>query len=334
LSRTRAYVVHLVWAPLGPAMLEEFLSAYTAHGAGFGHRLAVIFNGFSGEDDPRLAEVRHLLDGVEHEDVTTPRPVLDLDAYRLAAEQLDAHMFCFLNSYSRPLADGWLAKLAAAFEQPGVALAGATGSWASPRSWTAYNLGLPSAYAGAFPGRREAIAQFMAVESDHGGPLPQRPASARDWIAAGWHRLLDLPEQTLPYARFPSYHLRTNAFMISKQTLAALRLGPVRDKKQAHLVENGRRSLTRQLHARGRRTVVVDRDGRPYDHREWHLSRTLWQADQEGLLVADNQTRMYSNGDLARRRLLAGYAWGSAADPAPPGTLHIPYRPSRRVAGP
>jgi hypothetical protein len=311
-------VVHLVWAPLGVSMLEGFLSAYNRYESGLEHELAVIFNGFSGREDSRLVDVKRVLEGIEHECIITPRPVLDLEAYRHAATQLDAQTFCFLNSYSRPLVDGWLAKLAAGLEQPRVGLAGATGSWASPRSWTAHNLGLPSAYAGVLPARRAAIEQFMAIESDHGGPSPQRPVSVRDWMVAGWRRLLELPAQTLPYARFPSYHVRTNAFVISKATLATLRLGSVGDKKDAHLIENGKRSMTRQLQRKGWRTVVVDREGAVFDHPDWHLSRTLWQGDQEGLLVADNQTRTYANADLERRRLLAGYAWGRDADPILP----------------
>jgi hypothetical protein len=40
----------------------------------------------------------------------------------------------------------------------------------------------------------------------------------------------------------------------------------------------------------------------------------LWQGAQEGLLVADNQTRSYVAGDANRRRLLSSFAWGRSAD--------------------
>ena len=68
----------------------------------------------------------------------------------------------------------------------------------------------------------------------------------------------------------------------------------------------------------GMRTLVVARDGAFYDHPEWPVSRTFWQGDQQGLLVADNQTRSYANGSYDRRRLLSAFAWGPEAAPTPP----------------
>lgn len=127
-------VVHLVWAPLGCGELEGFLAACSEHPAGLEHRLAVLCNGFVGPADARLAEVQRALAGVEHELLLTPAPVLDLAAYRQATEQLDVARLCFLNSYSRPRADGWLAKLVAPLEDPAVALTGSGGSYESALS--------------------------------------------------------------------------------------------------------------------------------------------------------------------------------------------------------
>jgi hypothetical protein len=124
-------VAHLVWAPLGPQVLADFLASYTRHPAAIEHRLAVICNGFSGPDDPRLKEVERALEGIAYERVITPRAVLDIEAYRQAALELKAGRLCFLNSYSRPLADGWLAKLAAPLEDPAIGLAGSGGSFES-----------------------------------------------------------------------------------------------------------------------------------------------------------------------------------------------------------
>ncbi len=119
----------------------------------------------------------------------------------------------------------------------------------------------------------------------------------------------------LPYEPFPAYHLRTNAFMIAHSTLAGLELPSIREKHEAHLLENGRQSLTRQIQRKGLRTLVVDAGGDTFDHTRWNLSRTFWQGDQERLLVADNQTRRYRDADAARRRLLSSFAWGRDADP-------------------
>ena len=127
-------LLFLVWAPLGPELLRNFLSAYNDYGAGMEHRLAVVLNGFRGSADARLAEIEGLLEGVEHERILTPRPVLDLTAYRHAAEEIDARMLCFLNSYSRPLVDGWLSMLAASLSRSDVGLTGIGGSCESAYS--------------------------------------------------------------------------------------------------------------------------------------------------------------------------------------------------------
>jgi hypothetical protein len=127
-------VVHLVWAPTGARELEEFLAAYRAHTAGVEHRLAVILNGFDGRGDPRLLEVERILEGVDHEQVVMPHSVLDLSAYRYEAEETDAGLLCFLNSYSRPLVDGWLSQLAAPLSRPDVGLTGIGGSYESAYS--------------------------------------------------------------------------------------------------------------------------------------------------------------------------------------------------------
>jgi hypothetical protein len=127
-------LAHLVWAPLGSGPLERFLTSCARHPAGIEHRLAVICNGFSGADDPRLSAIARALAGIEHELVLTPRPVVDLAAYRQAATELEAGTICFLNSYSRPLADRWLSKLLHPLADPAVGLVGASASFESAYS--------------------------------------------------------------------------------------------------------------------------------------------------------------------------------------------------------
>jgi hypothetical protein len=122
-------LVHLVWAPLGPAPLREFLRSYRAHPAGAEHELVVVLNGGAHAD--LLAELR----GVEHRLIVLERPVLDLPAYGLAASQLEHERLCLLNSYSTILLDGWLRLLARALDAPGVGLVGATASWESQAEW-------------------------------------------------------------------------------------------------------------------------------------------------------------------------------------------------------
>jgi hypothetical protein len=122
--------VHLVWGPLGPAPLREFLASYRKHPAGIDHELVVLFNVTDGQRPALLGE----LEGVEHRLLTLPAPVQDLAAYLQVAERLEHERLCFLNSYSVLAADGWLELLSGARGEPGIGLAGASGSWANVAS--------------------------------------------------------------------------------------------------------------------------------------------------------------------------------------------------------
>jgi hypothetical protein len=92
----------------------------------------VLLNGFSGGQD--LAAWRAPLADVEHEVLRLERPLLDLAAYREAAERIPAQQHCFLNSYSVILHDNWLAILVDHLSEPGVGIVGAGGSFESAYS--------------------------------------------------------------------------------------------------------------------------------------------------------------------------------------------------------
>jgi hypothetical protein len=269
--------------------------------------------GFAGAADaePYLSQARDL----QPEVLFLPDDGLDLGSYFAAAARLRRNRYCFLNSYSELLVAGWLAKLEAALGQPQVAIAGATGSWASTRSWVAYSLRLPSAYHGVLPERHVARQAFLDIDLERTG---QQGRSGWESLQAKLRTLPQMFEQIFAFEPFPAYHLRTNAFMISHATLTRLRLHTIRRKMDAYVLENGRASLTRQAQRLGLRTLVVDRTGAVYEHDQWDRSYTLWQGDQEGLLVADNQTRSYARGGADRRRLLSAFAWGAGADPRAP----------------
>jgi hypothetical protein len=130
-SGSEIAVVHLVWGPLGLEVLEGFLRAYREMSPGMPHRLAVILNGFHGSHAGGLADAHRILADVQHQVVLPPRPIPDLAAYLLAAQQVQAERLCFLNSYSRPLVPGWLAMLDAPFADPSVGMVGASCSFES-----------------------------------------------------------------------------------------------------------------------------------------------------------------------------------------------------------
>ncbi len=313
-------VVHLVWGPFGPLPLRRFVRSYREYPAGAEHELVILLNNVAEHQQPELLAE---LEAVPHRVLDLAEPVQDLAAYAQAARRLEHERLCFLNSHSEILAPEWLAKLDRALDQPRVGLAGATGSWASTRSWVMHSFFLPTPYRGHIPERRIAREQFLAIELERDGiAVSDSPELVRrtlvDSLQAKLRTLPDMPIQILGFEGFPAYHLRTNAFIATRATLGRVRIRRIETKMDAYRLENGRHSLTRQVQAMGLRTLVVASDGTTYDHEQWPLSRTLWQGDQENLLIADNQTRSYSAGGLDRRRLLSGFAWGSQAQPSSP----------------
>jgi hypothetical protein len=122
-------LVHLVWAPLGTAPLERFLAAYAARDAGRAHALTAVMNGFSS----RAAAAAHerLLAEVPHDALWLERPVQDLAAYAVAARRTAEPVVAFVNSFSRPLADGWLELLCAPLADPDVGAVSASASYES-----------------------------------------------------------------------------------------------------------------------------------------------------------------------------------------------------------
>lgn len=277
-----------------------FIQSYRTHPAGVPHELALVFKGFRSEDEtrPHLDLAGGLVSDVLH----VGDEGFDLTAYFAAAGRLGRECYCFLNSFSEILADGWLGSLRAALGDPDVGLVGASGSWASIRSYARFNLGLGGPYARVFPSRaatRALMAQHTARSSARNGSAPGKLATLREVL-----------HQLVFFEPFPCHHVRTNAFMLTGEACSRIRIGTLREKVDAYRFESGRASITRQVERIGLRAVLVGRDGRPHEVPEWPASRTFWQGGQENLLVADNQSREYERGDADLRRLLSRYAWG------------------------
>jgi hypothetical protein len=264
-------LVHLVWAPLGPAPLREFLRSYHAHLAGIEHELVVVLNGAE-SPAPAARRARAVLlaelEGSEHRLISLEQPVLDLAAYGLAAHRLEHERLCFLNSYSVILGEDWLAHLDRALGDPGVGLAGASASWESQAEWIR--------------------------------------GKARYWP----YQLATLRASRRDYPRFPNPHLRSTAFMLDRPLALALGLERVSDKRMAYLLESGPRSITRQVQERNLRPVVVGHDGRAYDVEDWPRSGTFRAGGQENLLVADNRTSDWRDASPRLRRRLSRDSWG------------------------
>jgi hypothetical protein len=297
----RTAVVHLVRHANGPEPFEAFMESYRRFDAGLDHELVLLLKGF---DDPR-----EVASYAERAADRSPRCIevsdagFDLTAYLHTASVLDHDRVCFLNSFSEICAPDWLRLLDGALGDSDNGAAGASGSWASHLSYGLFQLGWRGRYGRTIGSRRAARRLLMEMT---GG---QSSSAAAYWLLTLVNAVRYLPTLAL----FPTPHLRTNAFLIDRALLCSLSFGRVGSKRSAHELEGGRGSITGQLRARGRPSVVVDRHGAVWREPDWHEANVFWQADQQDVLVADNQTRMYAGASDEQRALLSRLAWGSRA---------------------
>ncbi|HEX9402559.1 MAG TPA: hypothetical protein VF912_20860 [Anaeromyxobacter sp.] len=284
-------VAHLVRACNGLEPFQRFLASYRRHGAGAPHRLLLVFKGFDGGG--ALGAHDRLLEGIPHDRVLVPDSGYDIWSYALAARQTRFDRYCFLNSYSVILDDGWLAKLARHARDGAPDLIAATGSWISHLTQTLDN---PDAV------------RNLPLPAGRKVPLPRVLARiARRGLISYLARRFDA---------FPNYHVRTNCFLVRRELLLASVPRRVYTKLDAYAFESARSGLSGRCKAAGGRLLVVGRDGNAYAEQEWAASNTFWQGDQENLLVADNQTMLYQAEDLSTRAALSRVAWGDQARPA------------------
>jgi hypothetical protein len=286
----RISVIHLVWAPLGLAPFKEFVASYREHQAGSEHQLVVVFNGIGNRQE---AEVYHrVLDGLAYQSVVLEEPTLDIPAYLTAAQRIRSEWLCFLNSYSVIRSENWLAKLYQHASLPGVGLVGATGSWESRYS------------------------SFRQAHRDAVRSLPPASRPLHHGRRGVWRMRYELQAARLGMAfhAFPNAHIRSNAFMLARESMLRLRVPPIREKLGAERFESGRSSMTRQVVARGLKALVVGSDGVAYSEDHWPDSATFRSGDQRNLLVEDNRTRQYADADHTMRQTLAGMAWGAGAN--------------------
>jgi hypothetical protein len=301
-SSARIAVVHLVRHANGLEPFDAFLSSYRRLEAGVDHDLVLLFKGFQ---DAEAAQYLEHAQGNAAGSIAVPDTGFDLRAYLAAARTLAHARVCFLNSYSEIVAPGWLGLLDRALDEPGVGAAGATGSWASFLSYSRWQLGLDDPYDRAFSDRGSVRRTMHDISG------AQYPGDKRHWAVSIVNLVRDAPSMPA----FPAVHLRTNAFLMRREEFCGLRWGSLTTKRANYRMESGRHGLTDQLHARGRRTVVVDRHGAARDWPQWDEAAVFWQQRQQDLLVADNQTRTYTAGAPDWRRVLSGYAWGDRARP-------------------
>lgn len=276
-------VVHLVRRKNGVNPLRKFLKSYAENTAGVAHDLLIIFKGFSNKE--ALSEYYRQLRDFRYASIRVMDFGFDIRPYFIAAKTFNYQHFCFLNSFSIILSKDWLLKMYEHGCKKDVGLVGATGSYQSIYSGYMKRLNEYRTY----PLFRRFLYRFLGAI------------------------LLMRFKQYFP--PFPNCHIRTNCFMISRETMKKIRCGTIYRKIDAYRFESGKSSLTRQIMDMNLRVLVVGDDGKGYGKEDWYKSGTFFQGDQNNLLVADNMTNKYLNGDIATKWDLARRAWGDKADP-------------------
>lgn len=111
---------------------------------------------------------------------------------------------------------------------------------------------------------------------------------------------------------FPNTHIRTTAFYMRRDEFVGAERGALKTKYDNNVMEAGANGLSKQMLNKGRRLVVVDKNGEIYTPEAWPTSLTFRAGNQENLLITDNRTHFYDKGKNRERTRLARKAWGTA----------------------
>ncbi len=283
-SGKKIAVIYLMWFPAGFEKFRDFIHSYVSFNAGAEHELIIVFKD---SNDPE-ADWEQYDELLKHKRIIYKRVLqnggMDIHTYFSVAKNIATEYLFFLNTSSVFLADNWLLKYASRILDNHNIIISATGSWRSHFS--------------------NVFQKFsLKWEPEKGWVYNYRKYKLFIKAIFYW-RLLFKP--------FPNPHLRTNAFLIHRQTFLQADPGPVRTKFKAFQFESGRRSLTNFYLANGYKVFVIDKAGKVYKPSEWYLSKTFWINGQEGLLVSDNQTRIYDDASPEQKKAMTRSVWGKS----------------------
>jgi hypothetical protein len=270
----------------GLASASEFFESYQRHPAGVPHALYVIAKGW-----PDRAAYSALMETASRSSkvVDLPDDGFDLTAYHRLARDLREEWVCFLNTFCVIESDRWLERLGGALALPGVGVAGCFGSYGTlqPR---VQNLLFNTREAARTKPPKAVLGELLAYAGDR-----WRTARSNDRFPA-----------------FPNPHVRTNAFVLARETFVAFWQGkPIpQTKRSVCAFESGSAGLTRFIEVRGQRAVVVGADGGVYEKDQWLESRTFRVPLNANNMISDNATRRYFADDRDRRRKKEFATWG------------------------
>ena len=277
-------VIYLAWLPYGMEHFKRFIDSYQCFDADYEHQLVIVFNGMTvAHPDKPKAYLAYL----ENRGIPTYRCLYyangqDIEIYRKAAREIPAVYILFFNTYSTILASHWLKYYMQNFDDQ-------TGIIAATGSYQSYYSSVFQKQVGGWEAAKGLLYNFRKYK-----------LFIKAFI---YWRFLFKP--------FPNPHIRTSAFMVKKDIFIELKKGVIDTKFKAYRFENGRNGLTGFYLAKGLKILVVDRFGKTYLPSTWKSSNTFWINNQENLLVADNQTAIYSNATPEEKTEMSRLAWGT-----------------------
>jgi len=121
---------------------------------------------------------------------------------------------------------------------------------------------------------------------------------------------------------FPNPHIRTNGFIISAQIMRQIEFFEIKNKDDARHMESGHKGFTQQIIGLGKKPYVVDRSGKCWTMENWPESMTFRSGNQSGLIISDNRTKAYEEGDSWTKEYLFDLAWTGTPSIANPFKRH------------
>jgi hypothetical protein len=334
-------VVYLARRNEGLEPISRFVDSYRRNSAGAPHDMIVIYKGFDWspfEPSAAIAQysaqryARKTLRSIERGRISMADQMLDIGAYLATAKAFPQYrFFCFLNTFSEVLADGWLKKLRDAIDCEGVGMVGATASWESLHdSFFFINKAVWLASSQVPPNRifSEQLKSTFAIHTGawfaESQALPVGPPlnygrELDDAYEPYWRTLLKFGGYAdyEDWPRFPNPHLRSNGFMIRRDDLLQTFSEVAPTKLAALRFESGPSSLTKAMAAKSRRVLMVGKTG-AYDIDGWPTSNVFRSGTQENLIISDNQTRDFDAESPLGKVSYSLMSWGPRHTALPP----------------
>lgn len=338
-------VVYLARFAEGLAAFERFAKSYKANPAGGEHDLIVVYKGF-----PSAAETgraRDVFRDIPHISVQLEDTGYDIGSY-LAVSRCVSHKYLlFLNTYTELLSPGWLTHYRTHATRDGVGIVGAMGSFESLFNsfgiiqsviWMCNQFQIP--YDKALHKYCDFVIDLYCkswvATMERGSSLSKKALATdklrrRKVVAECYGRWLYLtqPGQVFSdYRQFPSFpnpHVRSNGFMVRRESMLDLKSSDIESKLDACAFESGMNGLTSKLRRAGYAAVIVDRWGNGFDVEDWWRAPLFRVSDQEGLMLVDNQTRQFLAMSEGARAAHVRMTWGDYLAPEPADFPLLPF---------